>query len=51
MEWLALIGGVLALGSFFTPFLVLGYWRRRRARRARMDEWAAEEAKPDAFFR
>lgn len=51
MEWLALIGGVLALGSFFTPFLVLGYWRRRRIRRARLDEWAAEEAKPDVFFR
>ncbi len=51
MEWLALLGGVLALGSFFTPFLVLGYWRRRRARRATLDEWAVEEAKPDAFFR
>lgn len=51
MEWLALIGGVLALGSFFTPFLVLGYWRRRRIRRTRLDEWAVEEAKPDAFFR
>ncbi len=51
MEWLALLGGALALGSFFTPFLVLGYWRRRRARRARLDEWAVEEAKPDAFFR
>ena len=50
VEWAALFGGVLAVGAFFAPFLVLGYWRRTRIRRRRLEVWEREESKPDRFF-
>ena len=50
-HWLPVIGGALAVGSFFTPIFLLAHWRRRRANKARLDAWQEEESKPDPFFR
>lgn len=50
-HWLPVIGGALAVGSFFTPIFLIAHWRRRRVKKARLDAWLEEESKPDPFFR
>ncbi len=50
-HWLPVIGGALAVGSFFTPIFLIAHWRRRRTKKARLDAWLEEESKPDPFFR
>ena len=50
-QWLPVIGGALAVGSFFTPIFLAARWRRRRQTKERMDRLLEEESKPDAFFR